>query len=83
MVPVVATIGLANHSHGSARTGAGFGKKASFGKGVFQKSPEILEILENLEILEILENLQTLENKGGSDYFLEILENVDVRESRF
>ena len=44
-------------------------------KGSFQKSPFLLETLENLEILEFLENPQPVEKKGDSDHFLETLEN--------
>ena len=47
--------------------------------GSFQKSP-FLEILENVEIQEILENRQTVENKGESNHFLEILEDLEILE---
>ena len=52
-------------------------EKGSSGKGVFQKSPLILE---NLEIPEILKNSQTVENKGESDHFLENLEILEILE---
>ena len=48
---------------------AGFRKRGLLERGSYQKSP-FLKILENSEILE---NPQTVENKGGSDHFLEIL----------
>ena len=51
----------------------GFGQRGLVvWKGVFQKSP----FLENLEVLEILDNPQIVANKGESDHFLEILENL-------
>ena len=46
-------------------------------KGLVRKV-QILEILENLEILEILENPQSVENKGKSDHFPEIPENLEI-----
>ena len=56
-------------------------------KGSFSEKGHFLEILANLEILEILENPQTVQNKGGSDHFLEILVSEfrdfrDFRDSR-
>ena len=54
-------------------------------RGLFRKV-NFLEILENSEILEsrdFVENPQTVENKGETDHFLEILENVEIfRDSR-
>ena len=56
-------------------------EKGSFGKGVFSEKFIFYIILENFfEILEILESPQSVENKGGSDLFLEILENLEILE---
>ena len=47
-----------------------------WGKGSLKKV-HFPEILENLENVEIPENPQSAENKGESDHFLEILENLE------
>ena len=52
----------------------GFGKGGLLKRGLFRK----VHFLENLEIKEILENPSTVENKGESDHFLEILENLEI-----
>ena len=65
-----------------------FPGKVGYGKGVwergsFQKSPvsrDSREFRDSRHLSEILENSQTLENKGESDHFLEILENLDILE---
>ena len=51
----------------------GVGKGSLLEKGSFQKV-HFLEIQENVEFLEILQSPQTVENKEGSDHFLENLE---------
>ena len=51
----------------------GFGRRGLLQKGSLQKS-------RFSEIQEILENPQTVENKGESDHFLEILENLEILE---
>ena len=45
-------------------------------KGSF-KYDHLLEILENTETQEILESPQSVENKGKSNHFLEIAENLE------
>ena len=45
-----------------------------FESGLLEKGP--------FKNLEILENPQTVENKGESDHFLEILENLGILEIR-
>ena len=56
-----------------------FGKRGLLEKGSFQKSPFSRDS-RDFRYLEILENPQTVENKGESEHFLEILENLEIFE---
>ena len=58
----------------------GFGKRGLLEKGSFQRSPFSRDSSEFRESRDFREP-QTLENKGESDHFLEILENLEILDS--